>query len=124
MKRETLFVDEVTKKTMDFINDGIIDSVNDVLRSTDALKTIEKLAGEISVKLNTLIKDMKKNQRELMKAISEAQSTQLQEIKSLEKKLEEIAEKQDYLSLPFYKRILKKLRNGNDAPPDINEEVK
>jgi len=192
MKHDTLFVDEATKKTMEFINEGIIDSVSGALRSTDVLKTIEKLADEISGKfgmmqktsdhilekmeglerlpeniLSSISKDVQKNRRELTKAISEAQSAQLQEIdslkiaianvlsklgeaatrnnnavtgqiKSLEKKidiitenqnhdsrrLEEIAEKLDYLSLPFYKRIMKKPRKGNDSLPDTNKEDK
>jgi len=195
MKRETVFVDEVTKEAMGFINNEFINSVNDVLRSNNALETIEKMSGEISVKFDSMqktyeriLRDMKDLKRDLTKTVDESQSSQLQEInslkvavihmlseieetmdkninaltgqiKSLEIKsdeipaiikkateeiiekniekvienqnrnsgrLEEIAGKLDYLSLPFYKRIFKKKEKretgGNNALPGTSKE--
>ena len=184
MKHETLFVDETTKKTMEQIHEGIIDSVNDVLRSTNALNSIEKLADEISGKFDTLQKTMEdlkqeidsqkstiinvlshlheaatENNDAMTREIDSLKSTIINvlsnqeeaaaknndaviaQIRSLEMKinvistvienqnrnfrlLEEINKKLNYISLPFYKRIIKKFQKENDTPSDINKEDK
>jgi len=144
MKHETLFVDEVTKKTMEFINDKFLDRVNDVLRSSNALNSIEKLAGELSGKFDMFQKTMEGLSQEfdsqkntiinvlshLHEALAENKDAMIEQIKSLEMKidaistvienqnrnsrlLEEINEKLDNLSMPFYKRIMKKFRKEN-----------
>jgi len=162
MKHETLFVDETTKKTMEQIHEGIIDSISDGLRSTAALSSIEKLAGEISGKFDAFQKtsddiservkglereiDFLKNTinnvlSHLLEAAAENNDVMIAQIKSLEMKIDvistvienqnrdsrllgEINEKLYNLSLPFYKRIMKKLRKGNDIPSDANKENK
>ena len=168
MKHETLFVDEVTKKTMEFINDEILNRVNNVLRSSNALDSIEKLAGEISGKFDTLQKAIEgldrlpenirssisvllmnelsnmeevtvKNNNAVKDTIAKNNDAMTAQIKLLEEKinavstiienqnrnsrlLEEINEKLDNLSMPFYKRIMKKFRKGKDTPSDTNKE--
>ena len=159
MKHEELFVDETTRKTMEYISDGISDSLNDFLRSSDALKTIEKQISEILKGIEivkklpestqSVIRDtQKKNQQELSKKLSESQSllvdavknalsdlaksiagnqkALIAQIKSLDAKieansrrLEEIAEKVDYINLPFYKKIAKKPGKNQ---PEVNTE--
>jgi ABC-type transporter Mla subunit MlaD len=119
MKHDTIFVDETTKKTMEFINDGIIDNVREVLQSTNALQTIENLAIEISSKfdklqktfdhvleemkgleqlpenIQSLINDAQKNQQELIKAVTEAKLAQLQEIESLKNAIVDVLSNMD-----------------------------
>ena len=155
MKHETLFVDDVTKQTMEYINYEILNRVNEILRSSNALDSIEKLAGEISGKFDMFQKTMEGLSQEfdsqkntiinvlshLHEALAENKDAMIEQIKSLEMKidaistvienqnrnsrlLEEINEKLDNLSMPFYKRIMKKLRKGNDTPPDADKEDK
>ena len=152
MKPEkTLFVDDATRETMKYISDQINQTMNDFLRSSDALKTIEKQMNEISKGIDTLkklpestqsaIKDtQKKNQQDIAKKLSESQSlledairsalsdlaknnnkALIGQIKSLDAKMEKIAEKVDYLSQPFYKKIFKKPGKNK---PKANKEKK
>jgi len=123
MKHETLFVDETTKKTMEQINEGIIDSVSEILRSTEALSSIEKLAGEISGKFDAFQKtsdDISERMKDLEKEIDSLKSTVIENQNRNSRLLEEINKKLDYISLPFYKRIMKKQQKENDIPPDAN----
>jgi len=144
MKHETLFVDDVTKQTMEYINYEILNRVNEILRSSNALDSIEKLAGEISGKFDMFQKTMEGLSQEfdsqkntiinvlshLHEALAENKDAMIEQIKSLEMKidaistvienqnrnsrlLEEINEKLDNLSMPFYKRIMKKFRKEN-----------
>jgi len=72
MKPEkTLFVDEATRRTMESINEGIRDSLEDFLQSSDALKTIEKMIGEIPGRFDRMQKASDSISKEVEKQIRE-----------------------------------------------------
>ena len=109
MKHElTVSVDEMTKKTMDYISEEICESLN------DSLGAINKLVSELFGKLEEL--------GQTSKSISEAQSKIIENQSRNTQLLEEITKKLNYLSLPFYKRIGKKNRSNKTAP-DTNKEM-
>ena len=105
----TLSVDKTTKETMNYINEGIGEILEDALQPNyDAQK---KQSKELDA-LKTMVLE---KITELTKIILENQTRNY-------KLLEEINEKLDYMNQPFFKRIIKKNPKDTNSQHDSNKE--
>ena len=116
-------VDEATKKLMDDINNGIVEVIEEAQET--AQQELEGMLSEVQTLQTKELKSLKASVVGKLSKLDEKADAIALLVENQNRNtqlLEEIAEKLNYLSQPFFKRLFQKPQRGNKPTPDINKE--